>query len=200
MKFDAVNGWLRHWLRLQSKGKNPLVLIDGSNKSLTTYGTMASTLSITATQCKGKKKAGYIDPDVSDTADKADSKNDRVLNASNPVGNSADDPASTPGPDEPPCVPQPPSSASSTRKSRLTYLMSLSDNPHYRKLIVLLRAAKVGALLFGVPVAEFFARMGTSQRDHHPHGHLGHLMPTTCLRPFTTQLPLPPFHPLRNGF
>ena len=57
MKLDGVDTWLRHWLQLQEKKKQPLLLKDTADKA-----TERETLPTVVSKWKGKK-AGYVETD-----------------------------------------------------------------------------------------------------------------------------------------
>ena len=66
MKSEAVDCWIKHWLRLQNKGKRPLVLKNASDKqqkSSDVEGRLTS-------KRKGKMKATETADTESDNADK----------------------------------------------------------------------------------------------------------------------------------
>ena len=67
MKSMGINTWLGHWLRLQKKGKWPLVLKKTSDQL---SDTPAKSLG------KGKKKAMYIDTDETDKENQSDEEQD----------------------------------------------------------------------------------------------------------------------------
>ena len=67
MKSMGVNTWLGHWLRLQKKGKQPLVLKKTSDRL---SNTPAKSLG------KGKKKATYIETDEMDKENQSDEEQD----------------------------------------------------------------------------------------------------------------------------
>lgn len=127
MKSDGVDAWLRHWLKLQKKGRRPLVLRDPTDRS-----SERIPKSKAATKRKASQgKARYIEPDESDDQD---------------IGNESESEES----EEPPHGEGPanalvlsPFSASTTRKTRRAFLESLSNDTNYKKLQLLLYAAKV---------------------------------------------------------
>ena len=65
-KSDAIDHWLNHWLQLQKKGKQPLVLKDGS-------GRLSEHLPVMTTKQKGKQITQYVDSEVSDNVEMSDS-------------------------------------------------------------------------------------------------------------------------------
>ena len=65
-KSDAIDCWLNHWLQLQKKGKQPLVLKDGS-------GRLSEHLPVMTTKQKGKLITQYVDSEVSDNVEMSDS-------------------------------------------------------------------------------------------------------------------------------
>ncbi|KAI0246681.1 hypothetical protein BJV78DRAFT_1157702 [Lactifluus subvellereus] len=121
MKSDGVNDWLR-------KGLRQVIHHTCINSGVYVH------------RCKCKEKARYIEPDGSDTADKADREMDDNQNVDDPPANPAHDPAPTTA------------TGSVTRKSHLAFLTSLSEDLNYQRLIVLLRAAKDGDLLEELPL------------------------------------------------
>ena len=58
MKSDAIDCWLNHWLQLQKKGKQPLVLKDGSGRLsehlpvMTPNGKASRSLSMLTVRCR----------------------------------------------------------------------------------------------------------------------------------------------------
>src|ERR1700733_14964098 len=138
MKLDAVDAWLQHWLKLQKKKKRPLELKDPSHKS---SGALPTTTAVSRRKVKGSKDR-YVESDDSNDEENFDEageggSNEDPSNTTNPGGQHSD------GNTQATVLPPSPSSASSIRKSRLTFLQSLSDDKKYRKLISLLGAAKV---------------------------------------------------------
>jgi hypothetical protein len=121
MKSDGVDSWLRHWLKMQRKGSRPLVLKASSDKPSDAHGNTRKTL---VDRRKGKKpNAGYVEPDEDDE-----------------VNNITDDVSGL-------LFSQSPRSVAPISKSRRTFLTSLSDDKHYKNLLLLLFAAKVSNLL-----------------------------------------------------
>ena len=127
MKSDGVDAWLRHWLKLQKKGQCPLVLRDPTDRSSECIPKSKAAMKRKASQ----GKARYIEPDESDNQD---------------IGNKLESEES----EEPPRGEGPanvlvlsPFSASTTRKTCRTFLESLSNDTNYKKLQLLLYAAKV---------------------------------------------------------
>ncbi|KIM77613.1 hypothetical protein PILCRDRAFT_11868 [Piloderma croceum F 1598] len=128
MKADAIDAWLKHWLKLQKKNKRPLVLRDPSDKSSKPAPTRD-----TIPGRKGKRsKNQHIESD--------DANDEEIVEE---PGNS--------GSNEPAVLPLSPSSGGLTQNSRRTFLQSLSDDKNDRKLISLLGAAKDSDLLEGTP-------------------------------------------------
>jgi hypothetical protein len=127
MKSDGVDAWLRHWLKLQKKGRRPLVLRDPTDKSSERIPKSKAVTKRKASQGKVR----YIESDESDDQD---------------IGNKSETEES----EEPPREEGPanalvmsPFSASATRKTRRAFLESLSNDTNYKKLQLLLYAAKV---------------------------------------------------------
>jgi hypothetical protein len=117
MKSDGVDAWLKHWLKMQKKGSRPLVLKASSDKP---SEALANTDQTIVDRRKGKKAtAGYVEPDEDN---EANTITDDVLGLS---------------------LPQSPHSVAPISKSRRTFLASLSNDKHYKNLLLLLFAAKV---------------------------------------------------------
>lgn len=127
MKSDGIDAWLRHWLKLQRKGRHPLVLRDPTDR-LSEH--IPKSKAVTK-QKASQGKVRYIESDESDDQD---------------IGNKSESEES----EEPPCEEGPanavvlsPFSASTTWKTRRAFLESLSNDTNYKKLQLLLYAAKV---------------------------------------------------------
>jgi hypothetical protein len=127
MKSDGVDAWLRHWLKLQKKGRRPLVLRDPTDRSSERIPKLKAVTKRKASQ----GKAQYIETNESDDQD---------------IGNESESEESK----EPPRGEGPanalvlsPFSASATQKTRHTCLESLSNDANYKKLQLLLYAAKL---------------------------------------------------------
>jgi len=159
MKSNAVDSWLQHWLKLQKKNKRPLELRVRSDKPSESGPTPAIMV-----KRRGKKsKPRYVeeddsdddahvdteDNDGSDGDDSTDMGDNRRPNADSVVPITADA-----GQHEEGAIggrevtggkmlPISPSSVSLNRKSSRAFLESLSNDTKYRKLILLLYAAKV---------------------------------------------------------
>jgi hypothetical protein len=140
MKSDGVDSWLKHWLRLQKRNKHPLVLKARTDKTSETH--LTPTI---ASKSKGKKKAHYIESDESDDfypVDEEDEEDDSQTDA--PVT-----PSGTGKGKEPvthsKTLPPSPQTAALTRKTCRTFLATLSDDGNYKKLLLLLCAAKVSS-------------------------------------------------------
>ena len=139
MKSDGVDAWLKHWLKLQKKNKHPLVLKRPSDEILDTSSTSASGLKL-----KGKKgKAPYIEPDDSankemdDQSDNGRVEGDESENSGQP---SNTDKAMTTNVAE--LLPTP-YSASNNQCTWQQFLVSLSADNNYKRLMLLLHIAKV---------------------------------------------------------
>jgi hypothetical protein len=126
MKSDGVDAWLKHWLKMQKKGSTPLVLKDGSDKSSESHVNKDPKI---VDRRKGKKR--YVEPDSDDEATEI---NDGVLDAAR-----AKKKKGTDGPS----LPKSPYSVGTISQSRRTFLASLSDDKHYKNLLLLLSATKV---------------------------------------------------------
>jgi hypothetical protein len=154
MKAEGVDDWLKHWLKLQKKKKRPLILKspaepnseDPPNRS---KGVNRTGKAKGAANKKGKERAVSEDQDgdiydgenVTDVEpDKLDSETG-VHPQSGDSGSHQDDSM----------LPPSPASAAGSKKSRITFLKSLSEDRNYRQLIRLLHAAKVCGLPIGNP-------------------------------------------------
>ena len=67
MQSTGVDTWLGHWLRLQTRGKCPLVLTTPANQSSDSNDTL---------KCKGKQKAKYVETNRSDENQTLEDKQD----------------------------------------------------------------------------------------------------------------------------
>jgi hypothetical protein len=134
MKSDGVDAWLQHWLKLQKKNKCPLILWDPSKPFPT---------ATTPSNGNGKRSKDHqtesIDSDEEDIPDEAnnDGPNEESAGTTSRVGKNSNCKARAP------VLPPSPVSSSLTRKSRRTFLQSLSNNKQYQKLIDLLGVADV---------------------------------------------------------
>ena len=140
MKSDGVDAWLKHWLKLQKKNKRPLVLKRPSDEILDTSSTSASGF-----KSKGKKgKAQYVEPDdpaneeMDHPSDNSGVEGDESENSGRP---SNTDKAMTTNVAE---LPPTPYSVSDNRRTQRQFLVSLSADNNYKRLILLLHIAKVG--------------------------------------------------------
>lgn len=138
MKSDGVDAWLQHWLKLQKKNIRPLVFKGTADKLSDPRSTKAI-----VSKWKGQKGKGrYIDSDDSDNAEvdimSDDSGIDR--NESTTHDRTGQDNEVT---GDAMVLPPSPNSAANSRKTRHTFLASLSTNANYKKLMLLLYAAKV---------------------------------------------------------
>ena len=129
MKSDAVDAWLQHWLKMQKRNKRPLVLKDDSD------GTHTNPTAASKRKPKASK-AQSIDNDNSDDEAFDEDNNTNPLNTSNTNADAA--------------LPPTPLSASETRNTRRTFLATLSDDRNYKRLLLLLRAAKVSNMLWSI--------------------------------------------------
>ena len=139
----AVNTWLKHWLARQAKGKRAMVLTDPSVK----LGSKKISRSVKG---KGKKPVEWVDPSDDDVGDEdAEVDEEEVVDdeagegaaftrdsshASADAENGSDnslDGLSVPG------------NFAETRKSRREFLMTLSEDLQYCRLLSLLPLAKV---------------------------------------------------------
>jgi hypothetical protein len=138
MKSDGVDAWLKHWLKLQKKKRRPLELKDPSHRS---FESIPTTTTVPRQKVKGSKDK-YIECDDSNDEESPDEAGDGESNGDpSNITNRGGQPSDTDT--EATVLPLSPASASVTRKSRRTFLQSLSDDKKYRKLINLLGAAKV---------------------------------------------------------
>jgi len=157
MKATGVDDWLRHWLKLQKKGKCPLVIKDpskpqpdspagtnkktkGKRKAKDTEDTSddeKSDATVTTTQkAKGKRKK----QDAENDSDDANAGQESGVNSGNDQTQAQDD-GNVEG------LPPTPHSAAKSMDTRYKFLMSLSEDENYRQLIRLLHAAKVRAYI-----------------------------------------------------
>jgi hypothetical protein len=127
MKSSAIDAWLQHWLQIQKKGKRPLVLKASSDKASELDGKKDP--KVADRQSSKKSKAGYIEPD-----DETNNINDGASDAPGTNGSRGTDNL---------LVPKSPRIVSPTPAMRRIFLTSLSDDVHYKKLLLLLLAAKV---------------------------------------------------------
>lgn len=170
MKSVAVDAWLQHWLKLQKKNKRALVLKDRTNKASEPDPTTT-----VVSQRKGQKSKAQPAESRSDDEVAAVAVNGTTTVVSKRKGRKskvqptesgrsdeeetavADNGRTQEGDSQVAGLPPTPKSAAFSRKSRRTFLESLSNNKHYRKFIQLLLAAKVGNTLFVLDVT-----------NHHP--------------------------------
>jgi hypothetical protein len=131
----AVNTWLRHWLTRQQKSKRPLILKDPSSKIHTPPKDLG----------KGKggkhKHIEWVEPDDEEDEDEDDNVNDTISQDGDEEANSniaVDD-----GPEDSGNGPVTPSASAESRKSRRTFLKTLSEDGKYQELLLLMDAAKV---------------------------------------------------------
>ena len=142
MKADAVDAWLKHWLRLQKKGKRPLVLKkaseEGNDKSPT-----PQTAPSKSTKRKGKQRAHQSDDDgeVSEDNQTGESDAGQPDKSIHPLGNRTIEDSD--GEDTNNILPPAPLSADLNRRTCLAFLKSLSDDQQYQKLLALLQTAQV---------------------------------------------------------
>jgi hypothetical protein len=130
MKSRGVDAWLQHWLKMQKKGKRPLVLKNSSDKDCDA----TKEPKIVDRRNSNKPKPGYIEPDE-----------DEEVNIDNSISEAAR--TNVKGGTDGQLLPKSPHSVASTRPSRQKFLASLSDNMDYKKLLLLLLAAKVRNIL-----------------------------------------------------
>jgi hypothetical protein len=66
MKSNGIDAWLQHWLKIQKKGKHPLVLKASSDRASDNDGN--KNLKVVDRRTVKKSKAGYIEPDNDEEA------------------------------------------------------------------------------------------------------------------------------------
>jgi hypothetical protein len=141
----AVNTWLKHWLARQAKGKRALVLTDPSIKP----GSAKISRSVKG---KGKRPVEWVDPsDDDDGSGDAEVDDKEVVDDDAGEGegaaftrdssNASADAEN--GSDNSPDGLSVPGNFAETRKSRHEFLMTLSEDLQYRRLLSLLPLAKV---------------------------------------------------------
>jgi hypothetical protein len=131
MKSDGVDAWLGHWLKMQKRHKRPLQLkgIPDDNSSNPTTASKPKAKKKTAQETEGNKSDG-AEPNEGDTGKGSDGVGPDRNETSDAI-----------------ILPPTPLSASETRKTRRTFLASLSNDKNYKKFIMLLGAAKVCNIL-----------------------------------------------------
>jgi hypothetical protein len=167
MKSDAVDAWIGHWLKIQKKNKRPLVLKDVSDR---TSDKQANPTVIS--RRKGKKGKGrYVESGDSDHEVVA---NDEGVDEDHDGGSNEDAHGAPPdvadksneGATTATVLPPSPKSAGTNRKSRRTFLASLSDDKNYKKLQLLLYATKVcnkiSAFALSQPLPEWCTVQGNT--------------------------------------
>ena len=98
----------------------------------------------TLSKWKAKRaKARYIDSDDAGDQEMADKSDDGGTDAGSDRPPAQRTGQATEGPDDDKVLPPAPSTASATRKTRRTFLATLSNDTNYKKLQQLLYAAKV---------------------------------------------------------
>jgi len=130
MKSSAVDAWLQHWLKMQKKGKCPLVLKNSLDKD---HDSTKEPTIVDRWNSK-KSKPGYIKPNE-----------DNEVNIDNSILDAAQSNAK--GGTNGQLLPKSLHSVASTQTSHQKFLASLSDNQDYKKLLLLLLAAKVRSTL-----------------------------------------------------
>jgi hypothetical protein len=137
MKSDAVNAWLKHWLRLQRRNKRPLVLKARSDKP----SDNSPTPTVVA-KGKGKKKAKYVESDDPDDPEQWDEDADGRSDVDQSATNSSSTRKGKAAEVRTVVLLPSPQSAALTRTSRRLFLASLADDSSYHKLLMLLHVAK----------------------------------------------------------
>jgi hypothetical protein len=135
MKSNGIDAWLQHWLKIQKKGKRPLVLKASSDRASDNDGNKNP--KVVDRRTVKKSKAGYIKPDDDEEAPHTD---DGASDACDTGKATAADGL---------LVPKSPSSVSHTDARRRNFLKSLSDDVYYQELLLLLLAAKVSNISSG---------------------------------------------------
>jgi hypothetical protein len=142
MKSEGVDAWLKHWLKLQKKSKRPLVLKGPADQS-PELRQGSNNVSKRKTG-KGKGKARYIESEDSDDEETEDKSDTGGVNEGNTELSVCAGQSNERAPDDGILtLPPSPLSASNNRKTRRAFLGSLSNDDNYKKLLLLLRAAKV---------------------------------------------------------
>lgn len=142
MKTDAVDAWLKHWLKLQKKNKRPLVLRGPADGTPEVPSKSKKSKNVSK-QKAGKGKARYIDSDDSDDEDNEDKSDNGKTNEATPEPSAHPTGQSDGAEHNAQILPPSPLSAAKTRKTRRTFLESLSNDENYQKLLLLLYVAKV---------------------------------------------------------
>ena len=137
-----MDAWLKHWLRLQKKGKHPLVLkkaLEEENDKSPTPQTAPSR----STKQKGKQQAHESDDDGDISGDNQTNESDagQCEKSIQPIGNKMIEDSNREGTDT--ILLPPPLSADLNRCTHLAFLKSLSDDERYQKLLTLLQTAQV---------------------------------------------------------
>jgi hypothetical protein len=143
MKSKGVDALLKHWLKLQKKSKCPLVLRGPADQS-PKLRQGPNNVSKQKTG-KGKGKAHYIESEDSDdeeTEDRSDTGRVNEGNTELSVRHTGQSNERAPD-DVMLLLPPSPLSVSKNRKTHHAFLRSLSNDDNYKKLLLLLRAAKV---------------------------------------------------------
>lgn len=184
MKAEGVDDWLKHWFRLQQKKKYPLILKDPSEaqsddptQSLKrSKGTEKGKAVRTR---KGKEKALPESSEDEDSDQNVGDENEYVNNDKPDSGNGENTPASGSGsgnvPQDESKLPPAPSSAGKSKKSRIAFLKSLSEDRNYRQLIKLLHAAKVSIFFSDNPDQVLMHVDSVGTFDWHAWTSLGQL-------------------------
>jgi hypothetical protein len=157
MKAQGVDDWLKHWLKLQTKGKRPLTLKDPSEGQATSP-TPPSDRAKGKKSRKGKEKArdtpetsadeqgdGQVSGDDGDDNEKdaeSGQEDDKSSSGENDQRAETVD-SDAPGAENALGLPLAPSSAAKSKETRRAFLNTLSSDKNYRQLIRLLDAAKV---------------------------------------------------------
>ena len=169
MKSEAVDCWIKHWLRLQNKGKRPLVLkntSDKQQKSSNVEGRLTS-------KHKGKMKATKTADSESDNTDKLA---DGTVNVDDDHQSDQDSGGAAnkhPSPHPAHNLPASPLSADLNRTTRWRFLKSLSDDKNYQRLLLLLQAAQVCIVSLSETCTNYLSRAVTCSKLILPLGSPG---------------------------
>ena len=195
MKSKAVDCWIKHWLRLQNKGKQPLVLKNASDKqqkSSNVEGRLTS-------KRKGKMKATETTDTESDNADKpADGTvnvDDDHQSDQDSSGTANKRPSLYPARN----LPASPLSTDLNRTTRRRFLKSLSDDKNYQRLLLLLQAAQVCIVSLSETCTNYLSRAATCSKLILPLGSPGSCQTIFFLLHSSTRHWTSRYQPLTSG-
>jgi hypothetical protein len=166
MKAKGVDNWLKHWAKLQQKGKRPLTFKDPSDPQPNNARRPSK-----KSKGKGKQRAKHSDSESEESSGNSDDANTdagkkvgKIPKGKGVSGNATTEEGVNSGQtsrsgevsaetdrndnavnDNAPGLPPAPCSAGKSKDYRRTFLESLSDDKNYRLLIKLLAVAKVRA-------------------------------------------------------